>query len=248
MGRVQSVEIKSFVDFVKHSDFFDLVAYHIIFRGQPVQGNLLPGIARRDPSIDTTAQEKKSLEELRLLGASLLPPHPETDLDLLVRAQHFGLHTRLLDWTSNSLAALWFACADPAPGDVYVYALIVDQLLLDTSVYSQSPFEMPETRALRPKLNNVRIIAQHGWFTLHRYSHASQRFVPLEKNPITRELLYEYKIPAEKRKEMLVALDRHGVSARTLLPDVGGLCDYLNWKLFEQTPTLPVSIEQSDLE
>ena len=71
---MQSVEIKSFVDFVKHSDFFDLVAYHIIFRGQPVEGNLLPGIARRDASIDTTAQEKKSLEELRFLGASLLPP------------------------------------------------------------------------------------------------------------------------------------------------------------------------------
>jgi hypothetical protein len=50
-----------------------------------------------------------------------------------------------------------------------------------------------------------------------------------------RELLYEYKIPADKRKEMLVALDRHGVSARTLLPDIGGLCRYLNWQLFGST-------------
>lgn len=227
---MQTYTIKSFVDFIKHSDVFDLLVDNVIFRGQSVQGNLLPGIARTDPAIDTATMERRSLDELKLLGASFLPSAAETDLDLLVRAQHFGMKTRLLDWTSNSLAALWFACADPKPGDVFVYALEVDSLLLDSTVYTQSPFKTAKTRALRPRLNNPRVIAQHGWFTLHRYSVKTKCFVPLERNPETAKHLYEYKIPSAKRAELLTALDRHGVSARTLIPDLGGLCQYLNWK------------------
>ncbi len=227
---MRTVTIGSFVDFVKHSEFFDLLVEHTVFRGQPVQGNLLPSIARADPSVDTTSREEQTLEQLRMLGASFLPTSAETDLDLLVRSQHFGLKTRLLDWTSNSLAALWFACADKAPGDVFVYALEVDDLLVKSGVYNENPFKTAKTRAFLPRLNNARVIAQHGWFTLHRYSKKAKRYVPLERNPETKKHLHELRIPVGKREEMLKALDRHGVSTRTLFPDIGGLCQYLNWK------------------
>ena len=227
---MQTATIGSFVDFIKYSDFFDLVVHQVVFRGQAVQGNLLPSIARKDPTKDTMESEKETLDLLKTLGASHLQGPNETDLDLLVKAQHFGLQTRLLDWTSNSLAALWFACSDTAKGDVFVYALEVDNLLLPRTVYAESPFKVAKTKALLPRLNNPRVIAQHGWFTLHRYSTKAKRFVPLEVNPDTKKHLHEYRIPEARRQEMLVALDRHGVSARTLFPDLGGLCHYLNWR------------------
>jgi hypothetical protein len=223
--------IGTFVEFIKQGEFLDLLVNQVIFRGQPVQGLLLPSIAREDPTVDTTEEEMHTLAELKLLGASLLPVPGETNLDLLVRAQHAGLQTRLLDWTSNSLAALWFACSDRrTSGDVYVYAMEADELMLGQDVYEQNPFETLNTRVLRPRLNNPRLIAQHGWFTLHRYSKSDKRFVALERNPDTSSRLYEYRIPAAKRPVMLNALDRHGVSARTLFPDLHGLCEYLNWK------------------
>ena len=222
-------EANNFAEFVHTTHGFDLVAKLTIFRGQAFQGNLIPSVARKDKTKDTTEQEKEVIKQLILMGASMLPPGPQNELELLVIAQHFGLKTRLLDWTSNPLVALWFACADPAPGDAYVYALCADDLLAN-DVYDASPFSRSETRVFQPRLNNSRIIAQHGWFTLHKYSSKSRKFVSLETNPSTKKHLTEIRVPAGKRAGVLQSLDLYGISLRTLFPDLEGLCRYLNGK------------------
>lgn len=218
--------VQSLTDFFNDIEFFDLLFETVIFRGQAsVQGNLLPSIARKDPKINTTKEEILSLQQLRLQGASLVKD-TATDMDLLITAQHFGLQTRLLDWTTNPLVALWFACNSTEENDAYVYALEADNF---TTVV-ENPFLPGKAKVIQPPMNNPRIIAQHGWFTLHNYSKKVGAFVPLEKNIETKEKIHEYKIDGQKKSSILASLDRVGISAKTIYPDLEGLCKYVNWK------------------
>ena len=220
--------VETFTAYVKIVECFPLLHGFSIFRGQGVKQDLLPGVARKEPTTDTTELERNMLRQLSLMGAALLPENAKT-LDLLVRAQHFGLKTRLLDWTSNPLAALWFACSSPKAGDTYVYALSTDGMLLEDP-YSIDPFAASATKVFQPRLNNPRVLAQHGWFTLHCFSPANHRWVRLETHATAKQGLVEIVLPSASRKGLLESLDRHGVSARTLFPDLGGLCQHLNWQ------------------
>ena len=70
---------------------------------------------------------------------------------------------------------------------------------------------------------------QHGWFTLHRFSNSSKKFVPLEKNSDAKKFLSEYVIPSKYRDDILQSLNRHGINKKTLFPGLEGLCDFINW-------------------
>src|SRR5260370_28853551 len=61
--------------------------------------------------------ERSMLREFRTIGATLFDPNDVINVYLM--AQHFGMPTRLLDWTMNPLAALFFPLNNEAPHNAH---------------------------------------------------------------------------------------------------------------------------------
>lgn len=230
---ISSMTIKSIHDLISYTDTIGAAYGPVVYRGQSVRGNLLPSIARANPHENTTDKERALIEQMQRVGVTRIPAHVTRTIDLLVLAQHFGMKTRLLDWTTNPLAALWFACAGNSKGkrrgDRYVYLLDAkDRFVPETPDFD--PFDIDATKLIEPRLSNDRIVAQHGCFTVHRYSKRSQCFVPLERQSLAIKQLSEFVIPSRYIDSILASLDRVGINQSTLFPDLEGLCRYLTWR------------------
>lgn len=203
----------------------------LLYRGQSGNDPLLPSIARANPSTNSSSKEKEMLVELKRRTQLTMKTTLTTDWEWLVYAQHFGMKTRLLDWSSNPLAALWFACSSEFAinQDSFVYIFTADNSLLINTKEKQDPFAIVNTRILRPALNNERIIAQSGWFTAHAYSKKLQKFIKLETNKALKQKLIQIKISSMMKKDALQTLSIFGIHSQSLFPDIVGVCRHLNW-------------------
>lgn len=248
------------------------------FRGQPKTfGGLAPSFQRvfgERKSVGTAQLiEQKLTEAFRshysnLTERTLNMPQPIAiapgfDLRCLSVMQHYGVPTRLLDWTADLWTAVYFACAGDPENDaeLWYYDRSIfnnqDEWLpgLNSLLGAYNAYGAPQTEPsvlgrrdlklifeldpqLTPRMKTQ--MAHHTVSTEMFADHAELLFQLFKASAETGEITGLNRIIIAKgcKEKTLKFLDEQSITASSIFPDVEGLGRFLRWQLDSLLTTL----------
>ena len=218
----------------------------IWWRGQSSDAYLLvPGAHRISQGI--RSEQNLSLR-FRQYGQTRHTKTPSQDdfCSWLFLAQHYGLPTRLLDWSESPLVSSFFAVNENYDLNASLYALhprvmnkIVnnDPTLIPVTTSPakelfQAAFDdqvkLEKTVAILSHELDPRMLAQQSAFTIH-----GNRTDLLNQSEL-KDTIRRFSIPKESKKKILNELASVGIRRRTLFPDLGNLAKELKELVFSE--------------
>lgn len=237
-------DLSEFLDFLKKAKtiWFGGIGGSWVFRGQADSSwDVLPKAGRPEYCIENTIHEP-AVDDLTLFrhwrsqAIAYCSTLPENDLECLAIAQHYGLATRLLDWSTNPLVALYFACDSHTTSDGAVYCFsptchLSSDLNLD---------EIPQVARFTPRPFDPRILTQSSCFTYHPNPLVPLEFANTSKIVDTERAEHQLNyigihfatltVPPKTKGTILLQLSEVGIHRRSLFPDLAGLSYFLNWQ------------------
>ena len=188
-----------------------------IFRGQPEAGRPLFAKALRHTRGNRKGYYLKALEKFRL-ECWAFGWKPTGDIDDVAVAQHYGLATYLLDWTTNPLVALFFASRGGVDENGEVF-LLTNPKSIPAELQKNDQWKNIKGPLLyNPPLIDARIARQKGLFTIQGR----------EDGEIKADKIYT--VPRRLKKFVNEILYSMGIDESTLFPDLQGLCGKINWE------------------
>lgn len=189
-----------------------------IFRGHSNSEWALKPKAGRE-SYDIT-YEKQALDFFKLQSVNLVDQNPRNDWEWLALAQHYGIATRLLDWTFNPLIATFFAVVKSENNDAAVYKFDYTKVIVE----KHDPFKVEYVAIYKPRAITNRIVAQQSIFTFHSDPEKSFEESPAEGN------IERIVISKEYREKLKFELEDYGFNYLSVFQDLQGLADYVDWR------------------
>lgn len=232
-------EIFDIVSEIKHSHFDNK---EIWFRGQGSSEYMLkPSLLRTPIGID---KEKELFSEFKRLSTGIGVGYTN-EWSALVDMQHYGIPTRLLDWTYNMGVALYFAVSTSvlhSPMSLYIMDPMelnklsnkkgIPVLPDDTMGLSyiknyvdREPFPARYPIAAKCDSINQRIKAQSGMFTIHGDEENASDIIAtiLDK----KSAIYKIDISSEAIDSLNDYFDFSGIRDYTIFPDIQGIASHL---------------------
>lgn len=234
-GKPRVFEVSSVSNFVELATWL-YTSEAVIFRGQAKEAGwpLIPAVGRFLEGSRIPWGEKEILAEFKREAVPYLTVLPSNDWQWLATAQHNRLPTRLLDWTRNPLAALWFAVCEPGfegkPGIVWAFSYRPEDVLSNTRDV-ESPFSIDRPLVYFPDHVFPFVRAQLAVFTIHNRSEGDPgKFSPLEEMKDANFHLTKIQIPHECFPSIRYHLFRVGVDPASMFPGLKGLVDRIHYE------------------
>lgn len=206
-----------------------------IYRGQSNDWPLLPKLFRPEVLLANTGDgsvgnlEMRLMEQFRARSLYLLPSAPNTEYDVMSLAQHYGLPTRLLDWSSNPLMALFFAVEGSAPSRpvVWIYDGTETQLTLGRACKrAQGQLDPAPIVIVQPAPHSHRVVAQAGWHTVHSLTLGMRQTGTMRPMYEIEQPTRLAAIPIEPQKARSIKQElwHMGIHAATVYGDLTSVC------------------------
>lgn len=198
------------------------IGYPLLYRGQAKDWPLLPSIARkRDPlAAEPIRLEALVIEKLKQFCYPYFHNKISKESDWILHAQHYGLPTRLLDFTTNPLKALFFATESvDETSDGVVWS--VDDM-------GDSVFPSNECKSIvfySPTHINDRITAQESSFAVFPLSEEKEAVDPLDENDKLKRIFPKVRIQAKHKDGIRIELNILGINKMTIFPGIEGVIE-----------------------